>query len=171
MYADRLIASLEHFGRGLPVILEGVSVEDARWNPPDGAWSILEVVRHLGDEEVEDFRMRLELTLRDPTAEWPKIDPEGAAIERKYNEADFAEAVQRFVEERRKSVAWLKSLDNPDFSKTYKHPKRDCPAGVLLASWAAHDHLHLKQIAKRMFQLAARDGGEYTTEYAGTWGP
>lgn len=171
MHPDRLIASLEHFGIALPVLLEGVTDSDARWKPPDNAWSILEVVRHLIDEEVEDFRARLESTLRDPTAEWAKINPEQAAIDRKYNEADFRASIQQFISERQRTVAWLKSLANPDWSKTYRHPKRDCPAGDLLASWAAHDHLHLKQIAKRRFQLAARDGSPYSTDFAGQWGP
>jgi len=171
MHADHLIASLERFGRSLPVLLEGVSSEDARWKPADGAWSILEIVRHLGDEEVEDFRMRLELTLRDPNLDWPGINPEQTAKDRKYNDANFAEAVQRFVDERRKSVAWLKSLKHPDWSTTKTHPKLgSMRAGDLLVSWAAHDHLHLKQIAKRLFQLAARDGGEFVTNYAGQWG-
>jgi hypothetical protein len=172
MHPDRLIASLEHFCSVLPAVVRGTSDADARWKPADGAWSILEVVRHLGDEEVEDFRMRVELTLRDPTLPWPPIDPEKAAIARKYNEASFAEAVQRFVDERAKSVAWLKSLRNPDWSKTKTHPKLgSLRAGDLLTAWAAHDHLHLKQIAKRKFQLAARDGGEYEVDYAGQWGP
>ena len=39
----------------------------------------------------------------------------------------------------------------------------------LLTSWAAHDALHLRQIAKRLFQLAERDGGEYNSRYAGEW--
>jgi hypothetical protein len=33
----------------------------------------------------------------------------------------------------------------------------------------AHDYLHLRQIAKRMYQMAGRDAGEYSTRYAGEW--
>ena len=43
-------------------------------------------------------------------------------------------------------------------------------AGDLLASWAAHDMLHLRQIAKRKFELIQQAGGEFTTDYAGPWG-
>ncbi|MHC4992905.1 MAG: DinB family protein, partial [Planctomycetota bacterium] len=58
-----LVDALERFGATLPVLVRDVSTGDARWRPPDGAWSILEIVTHLADEEVEDFRTRLRLTL------------------------------------------------------------------------------------------------------------
>ena len=73
MNAQRLVDSLERFAGFLPAVLRGVSLEDARWRPADGAWSILEVVTHLADEEVEDFRARLERTLRDPSESWPPL--------------------------------------------------------------------------------------------------
>jgi hypothetical protein len=172
MHPDRLIASLEHFCSVLPAVVRGTSDADARWKPapPESAWSILEIVRHLGDEEVDDFRMRLDLTLRDPQLEWPPIAPEQWAKDRRYNEDELARAVERFVQERAFSLAWLKSLRNPDWNSTVAHPKLgSMRAGDLLTSWAAHDQLHLRQIAKRNWQLVRRDGGEFTADYAGAW--
>ena len=65
----------------------------------------------------------------------------------------------------------LKSLKNPDWTRTKTHPKLgSLSAGDLLTAWAAHDHLHLRQIAKRKWQLVQRDGGEYSADYAGKWG-
>lgn len=166
----RLIASLERFGAALPVLLEGVTPEEARWKPADDAWSILEVVRHLGDEEVEDFRTRAESTLRDPANDWPPIDPVGWATERRYNEGQLEEAVLRFVQERRRSIAWLRTLPNPDWSRTKTHPKLgSMSAGDLLASWTAHDALHLRQIAKRLYQLVGRHAPSQQFGYAGEW--
>ena len=170
MNPQRLIDVLERFVDILPPLVRRVPADDLRWKPPDGAWSILEVLRHLGDEEVDDFRGRLEMTLRDPAAPWPPNDPEGWAVERRYNEADPGEALERFIAERRKSVAWLRGLGSPDWSQAYRHPKfGPIRAGDILVSWAGHDALHLRQIAKRMFQMAGRDGGEFTTDYAGDW--
>ena len=123
----------------------------------------------MADEEVGDFHTRLEHTLRDPTAKWPPIDPEGWAVERRYNEGSLAEAVGRFVSARRESVAWLRSLSDPAWSNTFEHPKARIRAGDLLASWVAHDALHLRQIAKRMLQLTQRDAGDFKTDYAGSW--
>lgn len=166
-----LITRLERFSRVLPPLVENLPDEDARFKPPSGAWSILEIVCHLGDEEVEDFRARLRMTLETPGKEWPKIDPEGAARVRKYNEQDLAKALDRFVRERSASIEWLRSLRNPDWNLAYVHPKfGPQTAGMLLASWPAHDALHLRQIAKRLYELAARDGAPHTVGYAGEWG-
>jgi hypothetical protein len=166
----KLIDSLKRFSDVLAALVRTIPLEDARWRPADGAWSVLEVLRHLLDEEVEDFRGRLERTLRDPTEPWAQNDPEGWALERRYNEADPAETVERFVAERRESVVWLRSVSDADWSQAHEHPQwGPIRAGDILVSWAAHDALHLRQIAKRMFQLAQRDGGKYQTAYAGEW--
>jgi hypothetical protein len=170
MNLPKLIASLERFGRMLPEVVRDVSSDDSRWKAPDGAWSILEIVCHLADEEEFDFRARLGSTLTDPSARWPPITPETWAIERHYNESDLALVVQRFTSLRSQSVSWLRSLKNPDWSRTY-HDRQVGPirAGDLVASWAAHDCLHLRQISKRMYQMAVHDAGEFSTRYAGEW--
>ena len=54
-----LMRSMERFPGALSALVQGLSAADARWKPADGAWSVLEVVTHLADEEVEDFRMRV----------------------------------------------------------------------------------------------------------------
>jgi hypothetical protein len=172
MDAEKLVNSLERFGAILPAVVRGVSDEDARWKPADGAWSILEVVRHLVDEEIEDFRTRVRMTLEDPDEEWPKIHPSQWAIDRKYNEGNLADAAAKFAAERAASIQWLRGLGrDADWSKAHPHPTLPpLSAGDLLTSWAAHDALHLRQIAKRMHQIARRDGGEFSAQYAGEWG-
>lgn len=171
MNSPSLVISLERFATVLPVLVRDVPASDARWKPPDGAWSILEVLGHLADEEVEDFRTRLELTLRDPTLLWPPIDPERSAVERRYNEADLHVVLDRFLTERQQSISWLKSLPaNTNWSISRSHPTAGTlHAGDLLASWAAHDLLHLRQITKRLFQITQRDAGTFETRYAGEW--
>ena len=58
-------------------LVKDVSEAQARWKPDPQAWSILEVINHLYDEEREDFRQRLDLTLHQPDQPWPPNDPEG----------------------------------------------------------------------------------------------
>lgn len=170
MNFENLIQSLDRFGRLLPAIVDGLSQTDARWKPADGAWLILEVVSHLADEEEFDFRVRVRLTLSDPHESWPSIDPSGWAVERRYNEGNLDEAVTRFVALRRESVKWLRTLEDPDWSAAYEHPSiGTIRAGDIFSAWAAHDVLHLRQISKRMFQLAERDAGDFSVGYAGEW--
>ncbi|MEX2218548.1 MAG: DinB family protein [Phycisphaerales bacterium] len=171
MNAPAMVASLGSFPAILPAAVAGLSEADARWKPASGAWSVVEIVNHLVDEEVDDFRRRLELTLRDPKLEWPPNDPEGWARERSYNERALAESVARFLAEREASLAWLSGLGEKDWGTTHTHRVfGSLAAGDLLASWAAHDWLHLRQIAKRRYELAAREPGRFSVDYAGKWG-
>ena len=141
-----------------------------KWKPPSGNWSILEIVCHLGDEEVEDFRTRVRMTLENPGDDWPPIDPEGVAISRKYQDSSIDDALERFLVERAESVRWLRSLKDPNWQLAYQHPRFGrIQAGEVLTAWVAHDHLHTRQIAKRLFEMSARDGEPYSTSYAGEW--
>lgn len=167
-----LIDRMETFGHALPGVLAGVPPEDARWKPDPSDWSILEIVNHLADEEVEDFRARLDMTLHHPGEAWPAIDPVRAAVERRFNERELDESVLRFVNERTESVRWLRMLFPPDWSRSYRHPSLGViAAGSLLGSWAAHDALHLRQLARRIYDLTRRDAGEFGVGYAGEWNP
>lgn len=171
MNSPALIERLDRFPALIQGVASGLPEADAGWKPPSGAWSILEVVCHLGDEEVHDFRTRLKLVVAGASGDWPPIDPEGWARDRRYNEQDIAASVARFVDERRRSVVWLRTLPaGTDWSLAYHHPKfGPIRAGDLLASWAAHDALHLRQIAKRLWELASRDTPGFNTAYAGEW--
>lgn len=170
MNTSPIFDRLEQFGSTLPVVVANVPESDWRWKPPSGAWSILEIVCHLVDEEVRDFRLRLFQTLRDPAQPWPLNDPEAWAREGRYNERELEPMVRAFVQERRESIRQLRALGHVDWNTAYNHPKvGPVRAGELLASWAAHDALHLRQIAKRLFELTGRDAPEYSLAYAGEW--
>ena len=170
MNTAALIDRLESFAEILPVLVRDVKEADARWKPKDRQWSILEIVNHLVDIEVEDMRLRLGLVLQDPGQDWPGINPQQWAIERKYNERDLAESVAAFVSERRISIDFLRSLSDPSWDNAYDHPVLgSMRTGDILSAWAAHDILHTRQICKRLFQLVQRDAQPYRTEYAGTW--
>lgn len=143
---------------------------DYRWKPAPEHWSILEIACHLLDEEREDFRVRLRSTLEDPARAWPPLELENIAQRRAYNERALNLTLAMFIGERAESVRWLRSVENADFARAHPHPKfGPISAGDLLASWAAHDALHLRQIAKRLHGLAARDGAPHGVGYAGDW--
>lgn len=168
--AARLITRLARFEQALPTVVGVLDIDDVRWRPDDSSWSVLEIVCHLGDEEVDDFRTRTMLTLNDPQADWPPIDPEGWARDRDYQSRNFGVELERFVRERAKSVAQLRALDHPDWTQTHTHPKLGAiNAGQMLASWCAHDALHLRQISRRIYQLVGRAAPGVNLAYAGAW--
>ena len=133
----------------------------------------MEIVCHLVDEDRDDFRLRLRCTLESPEKPWPRNDPEAWARDRNYQSRDLAESLGAFARERTESLQWLRTLKSPDWKQAYIHPTYGpITAGELMVSWAAHDALHVRQIAKRMFELAGRDGAAdgFATRYAGEWG-
>ena len=162
--ADRLEANARVFA----ALVERVSDEQARWKPEPAKWSILEVMNHVSDEEVEDFRTRLDLTLHHPGQPWPPINPQAWATERRYNEQELPRTLARFDRERRASVDWLRALAAPDLELGYDHPHEGrIRAGDLLASWLDHDLIHIRQITRLHHQWLERHASPYRTEYAG----
>jgi hypothetical protein len=167
MDVDRLIESLASFPAVLRGALHGVTQAEARRAPPSGGWSLLEAVTHIAEEEQLDFRPRVERTLRDGSEAWDPIDPEGWVTERRYNEGDLEQALARFEAERARSVDWLRGLGDADWESAHPHPVGDLRAGDLLASWAAHDWLHLRQIARLRVERVKRHAEPFDTRYAG----
>ena len=167
---ESFTARLSRNAETIQSLAQGVPEEQARWKPEPEEWSILEVINHLYDEEREDFRLRLDLTLHHPAQPWPGIDPAGWAVERKYNERDLQESLANLLEERQHSVAWLEGLSSPDWEAHYDHPRwGKFLAGTLMASWLAHDFLHLRQLTELHWQYVSRLAKPYSTDYAGAW--
>jgi hypothetical protein len=172
MEVKRLIVSLTRGREVIRALVSDLPPEQFRWKPAPDKWSILEVLCHLGDEEVDDFRTRLDLTLHRPGAAWPPIHPSAWAVERRYNEQDPAVALRRVLEERERSLAWLATLSDPDWEKGYQHPQAGLiRAGDLALSWAAHDLLHIRQIDRLHYHWLEQEGQPYSPDYAGGWSP
>lgn len=167
----RIAARLANTPAALRALLTGLPAEDAARRPPTGAWSINEIVGHLVDEEQGDFPIRIRSLLADPGAKWPPLDPERSVRERRHNDRPLPELLAAFESERAASLRWLNEMRAPDWTRTYtQHPSGALAAGQLLACWAAHDALHIRQIAKRLFELAQRDANGASLAYAGEWG-
>ena len=170
MNLEKLIESMDRFREILPALLSNVPDDDLRWKPESGAWSILEVVCHLHDEEKLDFRPRVQSILADPAKPLKPWDPEGTAVARKYNEQDPAVELDAFLAERQVSLEFLRGLNGPDWNLAYDHPKfGPFAAGTVMAGWAAHDQLHMRQITKRLFEMTQRDSSPFVTDYGGEW--
>jgi hypothetical protein len=153
----------------MAALARGVSDAQFRWKPAPDQWSILEVINHLYDEEREDFRTRVRLTLESPQTDWPPINPMGWVTERGYNQRDPEDSLAAFVRERRQSLEWLRALENPNWSSRHTNPRGSMQAGEVLGAWLAHDHLHLRQLNQLHWQSLSRDVAPVSLEYAGGW--
>ena len=150
-------------------LLRDVGLEQARWKPTADKWSMLEVVNHLYDEEREDFRQRLQLTLADPGQSWPPINPREWVNTRGYNDRDLAASLKNFLAERDSSLEWLRQLTDPNWQNSNEGPNGRLSAGDLLAAWLAHDFLHIRQLARLQWQYTGELAAPYQTTYGGPW--
>lgn len=150
-------------------LARGVPEDQARWKPNEESWSVLEVVSHLADEEEFDFPVRLKIILEDDEKIWPEIDPAGWVVERAYNQGDLYQSLNRYVNLRNEWLAWLDTLENPDWDALYEAPFGEIKAGDMFVSWVTHDLLHLRQLIELQRRYLEEQAKPYRMDYAGEW--
>lgn len=169
MNVDGCIQQMTDNAERIRVLVQGVSDEQARWRPDADAWSIVEVVNHLYDEEREDFRVRLDIILHRPADKWPAIDPQGWVRKRNYNERDIEASLQNFLAERHASLEWLRGLSSPDWDTEYEAHFGPIRAGDMFAAWVTHDQLHMRQLVELHRAYTEHLVEPYSLDYAGSW--
>lgn len=159
MNTDYYINRLELSAPLVIAMIQDMSAEQLRWRPGPDAWSALEVLCHLYDEECEDFRVRIDYTLHRPGEALPKIDPQGWVMERHYQDRNPEEVLEAWLTERRRSIEWLRGLNTPAWGLRCSDPHlHDLRAGDFLTAWAGHDLLHLRQLAELQWAYQAFQG-------------
>jgi hypothetical protein len=169
MDATLLIAELAAGEQIFRELVAGITQSQAEVRPEPDAWSVLEVVCHLYDEEREDFRQRLDYTLHKPGETWPPIDPGGWVTSRAYNQRSLEDALAGFLVERQRSLDWLRSLQSPDWEAGHQTTFGIMKAGDILASWVAHDNLHTRQLVELRRSRLLLLVQPYDVRYAGDW--
>lgn len=164
-----IIGQLEYNLSVFQNLLKSQSKYETLWRPNTDNWCLLEIVCHLVDEEVHDFRARVATALDPVKHPFYPIDPVGWVTERKYMEQDYPLKVNEWIKERDASIKWLRSLNEPKWSSTFDHVDfGPVSASHFLANWLAHDHIHIRQInrTKRAFfdHISNED-----LAYAGKW--
>ena len=150
-------------------LVQGLSDVQARTRPEPDAWSMVDVLCHLLDEEREDFKVRIDFALHRPGEAAPEIRPGEWVTERRYSEQGLVLSLEGFLRERELSLAWLRSLSSADWEATYPAPWGPASAGDLLAAWVAHDILHLRQLVELRWALLTQALAPYSPAYAGEW--
>lgn len=166
---NQIINRMRANADAIAALARDVSDAQARWKPTPAAWSLLEVVNHLYDEEREDFRTRVDYVLHRPGEQPPPIHPDDWVTARAYNQRDPRESLDVFLRERVASLEWLRGLHDPNWDAEYRSPWGDRRAGDLLHAWLAHDHLHLRQLNELHYTYLVQEAAPYSVEYAGDW--
>ncbi len=150
-------------------MLKDISRDEHLWKPSDDKWCLLEIVCHLYDEEQYDFKARVKHVLEKTPGDAPGIDPVGWVKSKNYIGQNYGEVLEKFLNERKKSVEWLKTLKDPDWKHEYIHPNFGAmSAEFFLANWLAHDYLHFRQILNVKYKYLLYTAG-VDLGYAGNW--
>ena len=84
-------------------------------------------------------------------------------------EQDFGAALEKFVQERAKSVMWLQSLVDAPWSNAYMHPAvGPVSCDLLLTNWVAHDLHHIRQLNNLRYEYL-KAHSIVSLDYAGKW--
>lgn len=170
MNDETLRLLVEDHARFPSVVLNMIQGADAallRARESPKRWSPLEILAHLRDEEIEDFRPRAQAAFDERPIE-KGIAPEAWVLERRYNEMDPGAVFLDFARERADSCRWLSTLAPADLENATEHAKLGrMRAGDFIAAWRTHDLLHARQLATALAILTARRFEGWRVEYAG----
>ncbi|MHB1356968.1 MAG: DinB family protein [Anaerolineae bacterium] len=164
-----LIRQLASNVHAIHALVETVPDVQAQWKPDTDTWCLTEVMGHIYNEERGDFRPHIKGLLSDPSQPWEASNQPWVVVE------DFHQALEGFITERQASIAWLKTLESPDWNVKAEmtfgpaNEPMTLSAGDVLVSWVEHDYLHIRQINELLHAWNAREALPYSVDYAGGW--
>ena len=126
----------------------GLGEADARRTPEPGAWSVLQVLRHVADSEVVyGYRLRLIVAADRPAI--PGYDQDAWADSLHYHRGTVADALADHADARRVTVRWLRALDDGQWERVGVHSERGEESVRQIATLlAAHDLAHADQVER-----------------------
>jgi hypothetical protein len=150
-------------------LLKDLNEQHYLWRPKPGKWCLLEIISHMLDEEIYDFRARVKHALEYPENTLIPIDPEGWVKSHNYLDNDYHKTLDVFLKERRNSIKWLKLQEHVNWHNQLLHPELGTlSAELFLRNWLAHDYLHIRQILRYKFGLL-KSSSKIDLSYAGNW--
>jgi len=151
----RLGDALAALGRTPAVLRALLQPLPEAWHDADdgpGTWTPRQVVAHLLDGERTDWSVRARSIL-DHGEGWPFTPYDREASVAEAHRQPLADLLDAFESARADNVAWLRDigLSESDLSRTGTHPALGrVTLRELLATWVAHDHGHVLQIARTL---------------------
>jgi hypothetical protein len=170
MDISHLCTQLARTGQTILGLTEGVDDDSARIRYRADAWSIVEVMCHLYDEEREDFRVRVMYPLTTPHLPIPGIAPAEWVHSRHYATQALSRVRQQFRSERIRSIQQLHALVDPQWQTHLNHPRlAELTARDMAWSWLAHDLLHIRQLNELNYLHLSAVSSSPFIGYAGDW--
>jgi hypothetical protein len=129
----------------LRAFVMGQSRETLGRRPTAGAWSQTEILAHFADFEAVCFQARLEIIFRgDPVL---PLNPDKRATDIPYAAMDPFMSLDRFCQDRERSLARIRQLSPGDLASRAVHREiGEITLANLLAEWVVHDINHVRQL-------------------------
>ncbi|WP_412062363.1 DinB family protein [Rubrivirga sp. IMCC45206] len=146
---------LAHAPERVARAVAGLSEDAAREVPGPGAWSVLQIVRHLADSEiVYGYRIRLIAAADRPPI--PGYDQDAWADALAYHRGAVADALLDYADARRVTLALLRALPADAWDRVGLHSERGEESVRDIATLlAGHDLNHEGQIARTRAVVSA----------------
>lgn len=162
-HLDHAIVSLARTPDALRALVGGLP--EAWTHGTDGpeTWSPHQVVAHLLHGERTDWTVRARIILEHGEARpFAPFDRAASIAEADHHPLDAL--LDAFAEARAANVAWLRGagLTEHDLGRTGRHPALGVVSlRQLVATWVAHDHGHIVQIARTLARLYGGEVGPW----------
>jgi uncharacterized damage-inducible protein DinB len=148
------IESLRGFHAELQQLVADIPARDAQMRPYSDAWSIVEIIGHLGDAE-RVLRERIQLLCAHDAPTINPFDQDAAVRTHQYQLQDMQVLLDTVVCERQQTLALVAGLQRADFSRTGWH----CEVGLMrvdmmLEYLAKHDYSHYRHIHEILRHIA-----------------
>jgi len=163
------ISKLERQAEIIRQMVMDIDNEQAGWKPGAESWSVLEVMNHLYAEERGDFRHHLGTVFHPPADPPSDAQPPAWVTNRPYNQTDLNQVLESFLDERKKSLAWLSHMISPNWELKIKMHFGELSAADMAASWVAHDILHIRQLVELRWAYTTLRMQPDGVRYAGEW--
>lgn len=144
-----VLRSIERM-QGFPAHLNTlITMLDATWirlRPHPNAWSIVEIIGHLGDvERVMHERMHLIWTQQHPVI--AVFDQDTSVRQHAYQHRALNQVLTTFAEERARTLAFLATLPRAAYARTGWHPEIGLlRVDMMIEHLAKHDYTHYRDI-------------------------
>ncbi len=143
---DAILSQLAATPAALGTLTNNIAPGIWQKKPKEGEWCLTEVICHMRDVEIEVNLPRVQKIMLGDNPFLPGVNSDEWAASRKYIEQDGKEALQVFIETRKKTVALLKGMQQP-----WNLPARHAIFGPtslneMTGISAGHDRIHIRQI-------------------------
>jgi uncharacterized damage-inducible protein DinB len=121
--------------------------------PDEIAFSATEILYHLIDVEYL-WQRRIKQLITTTERQFTRIDPDGLAKEKRYNEKNFEKGIEEWFEAREETIDLIEEMSESERRIAGSHPKfGEIDTHAIVQIMLDHDKQHLAQLKRTLRQV------------------